>query len=124
MKVNFDNDKSIYIQIAEAIKDDILKDILEEENQVPSTTQMAVSYRINPATAAKGVNLLVDEGILYKKRGIGMFVVSGAKETIRKSRRKEFYNRYVITMIDEARKLGITVEDIIKMIESGEMKNE
>lgn len=124
MRVTFDNEKSIYIQIAEAIKDDILKDIMEEETQIPSTTQMAVTYRINPATAAKGVNLLVDEGIIYKKRGIGMFVVSGAKEAIRETRKKEFYDSYIAAMLDEARKLGISTRDIIKMIESGEEKHE
>jgi len=124
LRVTFDNEKSIYIQIAEAIKDDILKDIMEEETQIPSTTQMAVTYRINPATAAKGVNLLVDEGIIYKKRGIGMFVVSGAKEAIRETRKKEFYDSYIAAMLDEARKLGISTRDIIKMIESGEEKHE
>lgn len=119
MIVNFDDSKSIYLQIAEAIEDDILKDILEEESQVPSTTQMAVIYRINPATAAKGVNILVDEGIIYKKRGIGMFVTTGAKEKIQNKRKEEFYEKYLLTMMDEAKKLGITFEDIIKMLERG-----
>ena len=91
MKVVFDDNKSIYLQIAESIEDDILKGILEEEGQVPSTTQMAVTYRINPATAAKGVNIMVDEGIIYKKRGIGMFVSTGAKEKIINKRKNEFY---------------------------------
>ncbi|MDP4094347.1 MAG: GntR family transcriptional regulator [Bacillota bacterium] len=123
MKVSFDNEKSIYIQIAEAIKDDILKDIFEEETQIPSTTQMSVSYRINPATAAKGVNMLVDEGIIYKKRGIGMFVASGAKEDIRNSRKNEFFDKYIAAMIEEAQKLGISREDIIDMIKGGEKKH-
>ncbi len=121
MKVNFVIDKSIYLQIADAIKDEILKDILEEEGQVPSTTQMAVAYRINPATAAKGVNLLVDEGIIYKKRGIGMFVATGAKEAIREKRKEEFFEKYILSIMDEARKLGITVEDIKKMLERSSM---
>jgi Predicted transcriptional regulators len=122
VKVNFDDSKSIYLQIAEAIEDDILKDILEEEGQVPSTTQMAVTYRINPATAAKGVNILVDEGIIYKKRGIGMFVASGSKEKIIAKRKEDFYEKYVITMIDEAKKLGINQKDIITMLERGAAK--
>ena len=65
-------EKSIYIQIKEMIENDILRDILLEEERVPSTNELAKLYAINPATAAKGVNLLVDEDILYKKRGIGM----------------------------------------------------
>lgn len=122
MKVNFDDSKSIYLQIAEAIEDDILKDILEEEGQVPSTTQMAVTYRINPATAAKGVNILVDEGIIYKKRGIGMFVSSGSKVKIIGKRKEEFYEKYVLTMVEEAKKLGISPNDIITMLERGTAK--
>lgn len=122
MIVNFDDNKSIYLQIAEAIEDDILKDILEEEGQVPSTTQMAVTYRINPATAAKGVNILVDEGIIYKKRGIGMFVAAGSKEKIIAKRKEDFYEKYVVTMVEEAKKLGINQKDIITMLERGAAK--
>ena len=93
MKPEFDADKSIYLQIAESIEDDILRKIIEEETQVPSTNQMAVMYRINPATAAKGINLLVNEEILYKRRGIGMFVSDGAAAKIRAKRKKEFYDK-------------------------------
>ena len=88
-------EKSIYIQIKEMIEDDILRDVLLEEERVPSTNELARLYAINPATAAKGVNLLVDEGILYKKRGIGMFVATGAKAQIQGKRREQFYDNYV-----------------------------
>ena len=74
--------KSIYLQISEMIETDILRGILMEEEQVPSTNELARLYIINPATAAKGVNLLVDNGILYKKRGIGMFVAKGASRNL------------------------------------------
>lgn len=77
------------------IETDILMDILLEEERVPSMNELAKLYAINPATAAKGVNILVDEGILYKKRGIGMFVAEGAKENILNRRRNEFYDHYV-----------------------------
>ena len=79
---NLGEDKSIYLQISEMIEDEILRDIINEEEQVPSTTELSKFYKINPATAAKGINLLVDKDILYKKRGIGMFVQTGAKERI------------------------------------------
>ena len=88
-------EKSIYLQIAEMIETDILRDILLEEERVPSTNELAKLYAINPATAAKGVNILVDEGVLYKKRGIGMFVSAGAKEAILSRRKNEFYDNYV-----------------------------
>ncbi|WP_308781617.1 GntR family transcriptional regulator, partial [uncultured Clostridium sp.] len=80
MKIKLDDSKPIYLQIAEGIEDDILNGFLEEESQVMSTTQFSEIYGINPATSRKGMNILVEEGILYKKRGIGMFVKSGALE--------------------------------------------
>ena len=94
MQELLNQEKSIYLQIKEMIEQDILRDILLEEERVPSTNELAKLYAINPATAAKGVNLLVDEGILYKKRGIGMFVAAGAKEAIRKKRREHFFENY------------------------------
>ncbi|MEF2733897.1 MAG: GntR family transcriptional regulator [Blautia sp.] len=109
-------EKSIYIQIKEMIETDILRDILLEEERVPSTNELAKLYAINPATAAKGVNLLVDEGILYKKRGIGMFVAEGAKKAIQKRRKENFFKTYVQGMLTEAASLGITKEDLIDMI--------
>ena len=109
-------EKSIYIQIKEMIETDILRDILLEEERVPSTNELAKLYAINPATAAKGVNLLVDEGILYKKRGIGMFVAEGAKKAIQKRRKENFFKTYVQGMLIEAASLGITKEDLIDMI--------
>ena len=110
-------EKSIYIQISEMIENDILRDILLEEEKVPSTNDLAKMYTINPATAAKGVNILVDSGVLYKKRGIGMFVSEGAKEMIMKRRKAEFYDNYVKAIVEEAISLGITKADLIKMID-------
>ena len=118
-------EKSIYIQIKEMIESDILRDILLEEERVPSTNELAKLYAINPATAAKGVNLLVDEGILYKKRGIGMFVAEGAKEQIMKKRKEHFYDDYIKSLLAEARNLGITKQELITMNEeSAEGGNE
>jgi DNA-binding transcriptional regulator YhcF (GntR family) len=115
----FDNEIPIYIQLAEAIKDDILKDIYEEDMQIISTTELSIHLKINPATAGKGINLLVSEGILYKKRGVGMFVSSGAKRMILEKRKKNFYEDYIISLLNEASKIMISKEDIIKMIERG-----
>lgn len=114
-------EKSIYLQISEMIETDILRGILFEEERVPSTNELAKIYTINPATAAKGVNILVDEGILYKKRGIGMFVAAGAKEMILRKRRGAFYENYVRGLIAEAKSLGISRDELVEMIrEKGE----
>lgn len=109
-------EKSIYLQIREMIENDILRDILYEEEKVPSTNELAKLYSINPATAAKGINILVEEGILYKKRGIGMFVAKGAKEAIKKQRKSQFYETYVAAMITEAESLGISRNELVNMI--------
>lgn len=116
---NLNEEKSIYLQISEMIENDILKGSLAEEERVPSTNELARFYKINPATAMKGVNILVDEGILYKQRGIGMFVSGGAKEMIKDKRKKLFYNDYVKAMLEEAKSLGISKDEIIKLIDSG-----
>ena len=112
-------EKSIYLQIAEMIETDILRDILLEEERVPSTNELAKLYAINPATAAKGVNILVDEGVLYKKRGIGMFVSAGAKEAILSRRKNEFYDYYVKKLLEEAASIGLGKEEVIQLIQSG-----
>ena len=117
-------EKSIYIQIKEMIERDILRNILLEEERVPSTNELAKLYAINPATAAKGVNILVDEGILYKKRGIGMFVAIGAKKQIMEKRKKNFYDDYVKSLMAEARSLGITRQELIAMIQEAENERE
>ena len=108
--------KSIYIQISEMLERDILRGIIEEEERVPSTNELAKMYTINPATAGKGVNILVDKGILYKKRGLGMFVTKGAKKMILKNRKAAFYENYVKKLIEEAEGLGIDKEELIRMI--------
>ncbi|MHA7176673.1 GntR family transcriptional regulator [Arthrobacter sp. Sr24] len=99
--------KPIFVQIAEMIEGDIVDGLLSEEAQVPSTNEFAAFHRINPATAAKGVNVLVDNGILYKKRGIGMFVSTGARAVLVDKRRADFYEQFLQPLVREARKLGI-----------------
>lgn len=115
------DDKSIYLQISQMIETDILRGILLEEERVPSTNELAKLYTINPATAAKGINILVDAGILYKKRGIGMFVATGAAEQIRTRRKHEFYQMRLTELLTEAGSLGISKEELIAQIMKEEM---
>lgn len=111
-----DDSKPIFLQIAELIENDIVSGVLAEEGQVPSTNEFAAFYRINPATAAKGVNRLVENGLLYKRRGIGMFVAQGARERLLEARRREFHEQFIHPLTTEAAKLGIGVEELIEMI--------
>ena len=113
----------IFMQVANWLEEQILREYILEEEQVPSTNQFAAMYKINPATARKGFTLLVDEGILYKKRGIGMFVAAGAKEKIRAKAKERFINESLVSLIDEAEKLDISKQDLIdliRMMEDGE----
>ena len=123
MQLDFNLDKSIYLQIAEQIEDSILQNALEEESQVPSTNQMAALYRINPATAGKGINILVDNGILYKQRGIGMFVAAGAREKIKERRKQMFYEKYIGPLLAEAGQLGINPRELCSMIIDRQSEN-
>jgi len=109
--------KPIFVQIAEQIENDIIDGSLAEEGQVPSTNEFATFYRINPATAGKGVNRLVDDGVLYKKRGIGMFVSTGARERLIVKRREEFRDDFLRPLLAEAAKLGIDTSTLTTMIE-------
>ena len=112
------NDQSlIYLQIARMLEDDILRGVYREEEQVPSTNELARGYNINPATAAKGINLLVAENILYKRRGIGMFVSPGAAEKVRDKRRAAFLDDYIRPLVREARSLGLTEKELVALTE-------
>src|ERR1700761_424355 len=112
--VVFDDRSPIYLQIADGIKNDVLSGVLKEDEQVMSTNQYAAFYRINPATAAKGFAQLVEEGVLYKKRGIGMFVRPDARERLLAGRRERFFAEVVDPMLAEAGRIGVPIDEIVK----------
>ena len=120
MKLDFNSDIPIYIQISKSIEDNILNNVYLEDAIIPSTTEISVIYKINPATVAKGFNLLVEKGFIYKRRGVGMFVSKGSKEKISKERRQNFYDSYVLPLIEEGSRLNISIKEILNMIEKGE----
>jgi GntR family transcriptional regulator len=111
-----DESRPIFQQIAEQIENDIISGALPEETQVPSTNEFAAFLRINPATAGKGVGLLVEAGIIYKKRGIGMFVATGARARLVSERRERFREQYLAPLLAEAHKLGIDPAELVRLI--------
>lgn len=115
-------EKSIYLQISEMIENDILRNIILEEERAPSINELVKLYTINPATATKGINILVEQGILYKKRGIGMFVTEGAKEKIMERRKEEFFDNFIKKLLSEAVRLGITQDELLAMIKKNNLK--
>jgi DNA-binding transcriptional regulator YhcF (GntR family) len=119
VNIDFNSEKPIFMQIAEGLEDAILAGAFEEEGQIPSITEISIMYKINPATALKGINILVDSGIVYKKRGLGMFVKAGAIKQLKEMRKDKFFEDYISSLIEEAGKLGLKENDIKEMIERG-----
>lgn len=117
--MNFDGERPIFLQLKEQLEEAILSGVYPEETQVPSITEYSVTYRINPATALKGISLLVDAGLLYKKRGVGMFVAAGARQKLLAGRRERFYRDYVEGAVREAKNLGLTAAELSELIERG-----
>ncbi|RBP64208.1 DNA-binding transcriptional regulator YhcF (GntR family) [Brevibacterium sanguinis] len=108
----------LFIRIAEDLEHEILRGTYPPDTPVPSTNELARFIRVNPATAGKGLNLLVDRGVLYKRRGIGMFVSPTARDTIRSRRRTEFAADYIDPLLAEAHRLGIDLDTLIEMLTS------
>lgn len=112
----FEEGRPLFLQVAEAVEDSIVSGALAEEERAPSTNELVAFYRINPATAAKGIGLLVDKGVLYKQRGIGMFVATGARVALLAERRAALTQRYVDPLLAEARTLGLTAQDVEALV--------
>lgn len=119
MNLDFNSEKPIFLQIAEEIEEAIFMGAFPEETQVPSTTEIATTFRINPATVLKGMNQLLEEEIVYKKRGVGVFVCKGAVVKITEKRKAEFFTNYIQSMIIEANKLGLSKSDLLNYIDQG-----
>lgn len=119
MNIDYTSEKAIYLQIYEELEDAIFTGAFPEETQIPSTTEISTSYKINPATVLKGMNILVNEGLIYKKRGVGMFVNEGALQKIITKRQHDFSKTYIETLIKEAKKLNLSKEQILILIERG-----
>ena len=116
MNNNLEENLPIYIRIVEGIKDAILNNDILEEDKLPSTTYLSSTYKINIATVNKAINRLVDEGLAYKKRGIGMFVKQGARKQLVEERRLLFKDRYVKATLIEAKRLGLSIEELQKIV--------
>jgi GntR family transcriptional regulator len=112
----FDGPEPIYVQIAQMIRSQVLAGELAEEEQVMSTTQFATTFRINPATAAKAFTGLVDEGVLYKRRGLGMFVAPGARDRLLDQHRTAYFDDVLAPALAQADVLGIPAEQIVAYV--------
>jgi len=106
----------LFMQIAERVSEEIADGLRTEGQRAPSSNELAIQYRVNPATAAKGLNLLIDQGLLEKRRGIGMFVAAGARERLLAAGRLRFGRKYVEPMVAEAGRLGMPTDELVALI--------
>jgi GntR family transcriptional regulator len=113
-----DDGGPIFSQVAEKLADEIAEGRVSEGDRVPSTNELASFYRINPATAAKGLNVLISEGLLEKRRGIGMFVAEGARDRLVAERRRSFVHRFIEPMVEEAKRLDLDADALAVMVRS------
>lgn len=116
MNFTFDDKQPIFQQVAKLIEDDILNGTFRVDEQILSVAQFAQVFQINPATVVKGIALLVNEEILYKKRGLGMYVAADARNIILNKRKERFSKELLLHLLNEADKLALTTEEIIAMI--------
>ena len=119
LKFEYSGSKPLFQQVADQITEGILNGSYKELEQIPSTTEISIGYQINPATVLKGMNLLVDQELIEKKRGLGMFVLAGAQDKVKSIRKEEFLTKEIAHLVVEAKKLGITAEQLKKLIERG-----
>ena len=106
----------VFMQIMEIIENDIVSGAYQADDLIISTTQISKVYSVNPATAVKAVSKLVDAGILYKRRGIGMCVAAGARRKIIRRRKDVFVNQTVDALLGEAETLGISLDELIRIL--------
>ncbi len=123
MIIDSSGSKPLYIQIAEWLENEILSGKFQDDDKIYSQYQLAEMFNINPATAAKGLNLLADEKILYKQRGLGMFIIAGAKDVILAKRKDETLKRLVLDLVIEARRLNVHEEELLQMIHAAMLAN-
>lgn len=114
--IEFDSNQPIYVQIAEWLETEILAERILEGEKIYSQYQLADQFNINPATAGKGLSLLAEENIVQKKRGLGMFVTTGAKEKIQNKRKNIRLKNLLHTAVIEASHLGVSREDLYEML--------
>lgn len=119
--MHFDDSNGVplFRQVADQLNEAIIAGTYREGDQVPSTTEISSAYRINPATVLKGMNLLVEQGLLEKRRGLGMFVTLGAAERAKAAKREEFLTEQVARFVAEAKRLGITADELADIVKKG-----
>jgi len=106
----------IFVQIADELADQVADGGLAEDGRLPSANDLAAFYRVNPATAARALTVLVEEGLAHKRRGVGMFVAPGARDRLVRRRRRQFADKYVRPLVAEAARLGVDQDELVTLV--------
>jgi GntR family transcriptional regulator len=106
----------IFVQIADELADQVADGGLAEDGRIPSANELAAFYRVNPATAARALAMLVEEGLANKRRGVGMFVATGARNRLIQRRRRQFADKYIRPMVAEATRLGLDQDELLTLV--------
>lgn len=115
--LNFDQKSPIYQQLADSIRQDILAGSLKAEQPIPSVRQISVEYGLNPQTVLNATQLLIQEGLLEKRRGLGMFVRVNAHKQLSQAACERFKNETIQAVVQEARLLDISKMDLMDLIQ-------
>lgn len=116
--MTFSNDKAIYIQMADRLCDEIISGTYQDDGRIPSVREYAVLLQVNTNTAMKCYDQLARDEIIYNKRGLGYFVMPGAKQKIMAARRREFMEQTLPELFRNMRMLGIDIDDVRKAWET------
>lgn len=119
MQFNFESEEPLYRQVAQQIEQAIFLGSFVPGKQIPSTTEVSREFKINPATVLKGMNQLVAEHLIQKRRGRGMFVLDDAPKKIRHKRQAEFFQNYIVNMVKEAQNLHLSKKAVLSLVEKG-----
>ncbi|MCD6336843.1 MAG: GntR family transcriptional regulator [Candidatus Marinimicrobia bacterium] len=123
MSTNFDSSKAIYLQLADLIRDSIMSGAIKSGEAIPSVRLMSAEYRVNPQTVLNATQLLVNEGLLKKRRGQGHFVTDLAQDVLKKSGVVQFEDITVPDMIKQAKMLGVGKNELCKLIDENYNKD-
>ena len=124
MQIQWDDSQPIYLQLRDRVQNMILEGNLVEGEALPSVRTVSAEYQLNPITVSKAYQLLVDDQLAVKKRGLGMFVVDGAKEKLLQQEREVFLTTELPTLLRKLKRLHITKEELLEALDKGESEND
>ncbi len=122
MQINWNDKEPIYLQLRERLAELILENELQEGEALPSVRQISSELRINPITVSKAFQIMVDEGLVEKRRGRGMYVITGARAKLTSNEKEKFFNDEWPAILKRITRLGLEISKLpgIKAAIAGE----